>query len=252
VFVSPIDSLQETFGISIVEAMASRLPVIASGFDGYRELVVDGETGVLLPTLWGPTPSALRTLGVMMEPSVRQLAIAQNVAPSIGHLEQALSTLISQPQVRERMGLAGQKRARERYAWPVVMKQYLTMWAELSQRLPAQNTSELKDPSGPDLYDVFSHYPTDNLGEHQQFYLTEMGRQCATGQYPMPSMYGEMSPFFNAEVLKYVVEKTAQRSHTFLQLVESSTHEADLVRFHLLWLVKYGLVLWTQPTSTGQ
>ena|GEM_PF-4879070 len=53
VFVSPIDNPQETFGLTVIEAAAMGLPVIASDYDGYRDLVVDGETGFLIPTL-GP------------------------------------------------------------------------------------------------------------------------------------------------------------------------------------------------------
>jgi hypothetical protein len=49
-FVSPSDNIQETFGLAIVEAMASGLPVVASDWDGYRDLVVDSETGWLVPT----------------------------------------------------------------------------------------------------------------------------------------------------------------------------------------------------------
>ena len=50
IFTSLSDNIQETFGLVIVEAMASGLPVVASDWDGYRDLVVDGETGLLVPT----------------------------------------------------------------------------------------------------------------------------------------------------------------------------------------------------------
>ena len=48
--VSLVDNIQETFGLVIVEAMASGLPVVATDWNGYRDLVVDGETGFLVPT----------------------------------------------------------------------------------------------------------------------------------------------------------------------------------------------------------
>ena len=48
--VSLADNLQETFGLVVVEAMACGLPVVASDWDGYRDLVDPGVTGLLVPT----------------------------------------------------------------------------------------------------------------------------------------------------------------------------------------------------------
>lgn len=45
-YVAP--SLEESFGLPIMEAMACGLPVIASVQSGASETIVDGETGYLL------------------------------------------------------------------------------------------------------------------------------------------------------------------------------------------------------------
>lgn len=46
-FVLP--SLNESFGIVILEAMSQKIPVIATKVGGIPEIVVDGETGILVP-----------------------------------------------------------------------------------------------------------------------------------------------------------------------------------------------------------
>ena len=43
-------SLRETFGRVLIEAMASRKPVIATRVGGMPEIVVDGESGLLVPS----------------------------------------------------------------------------------------------------------------------------------------------------------------------------------------------------------
>lgn len=58
-FVSPVDNLQECFGQSVIEAMASDIPQLVSDWDGYRDLVVHDKTGFLVPTLWGNCDSDL-------------------------------------------------------------------------------------------------------------------------------------------------------------------------------------------------
>lgn len=48
IFVEP--SFQEGLGLSVMQAMASGIPVIASGVGGIYNLIADGETGVLVPS----------------------------------------------------------------------------------------------------------------------------------------------------------------------------------------------------------
>lgn len=47
VFLSVLDS--ESFGVSAVEAMACECPVVVSNVDGFKEVVKDGETGIIVP-----------------------------------------------------------------------------------------------------------------------------------------------------------------------------------------------------------
>ena len=56
-FCSLSDNIQETFGITPIEAMAAGLPVIVSDWDGYRDTVRDGIDGFRIPT---SMPSRLR------------------------------------------------------------------------------------------------------------------------------------------------------------------------------------------------
>ena len=52
-FVSPADNIQETFGITPVEAMASGTPQVVAAWNGYKDTVREEVTGLLVPTLLG-------------------------------------------------------------------------------------------------------------------------------------------------------------------------------------------------------
>jgi glycosyltransferase involved in cell wall biosynthesis len=47
IFVFP--SYAEAYGLALLEAMAVKLPVVASDCDGVLDIVVDGKTGILVP-----------------------------------------------------------------------------------------------------------------------------------------------------------------------------------------------------------
>ena len=51
IFCSFSDNIQETFGISPIEAMASSLPIVVSNWNGYKESVRDGIDGFKISTL---------------------------------------------------------------------------------------------------------------------------------------------------------------------------------------------------------
>ena len=54
IFLSLIDNMQESFGLTPIEAMAAGLPRVISDWDGYRDSVKHGEDGFLVPTRQPP------------------------------------------------------------------------------------------------------------------------------------------------------------------------------------------------------
>jgi phosphatidyl-myo-inositol dimannoside synthase len=57
----------EGFGLSLVEAQASGIPVIASTSGGIPDAVLDGRTGVLIPPD-DPTAAAVTLIGLLSDP----------------------------------------------------------------------------------------------------------------------------------------------------------------------------------------
>jgi glycosyltransferase involved in cell wall biosynthesis len=91
-------SRREGFGVACLEAMAHARPVVATDVGGLRDLVVDGETGLVVP----PRDSdALRA---------------------------ALERLLGDEELRRRLGAAGRERARERFSWDMVTEATLAAY----------------------------------------------------------------------------------------------------------------------------
>ena len=73
-FVSP--SRSEPFGLSIVEAMAGGVPVIASMSEGAREIIDDNQTGRLVPI--GDTDALAKAIGELLSDRKERDRLGQN------------------------------------------------------------------------------------------------------------------------------------------------------------------------------
>jgi glycosyltransferase involved in cell wall biosynthesis len=173
-FCSPSDNLQETFGLSLLEAMAAELPVIASDWNGYRDLVEHGRTGLLVPTadpLAGADPSQpdgleisyrLGLLGYDQLVAQRSLAVVVDERS----LTNALVELISDSDRCHRMGEQGRRKLEQQFSWAVVAGQYRNLWRELAERRlweAAHGPSNRQFPPDAPQARLFRHYATHAL-----------------------------------------------------------------------------------------
>jgi glycosyltransferase involved in cell wall biosynthesis len=95
-------STSEGFSIACVEAMAAGLAVVATRSGGPEEIVVPGETGLLVPT---SNPEALAA---------------------------ALEQVVANPSLRHRMGAAGRARARAAYSLAAMLDAYEDLLNEVT------------------------------------------------------------------------------------------------------------------------
>lgn len=109
-FVCP--SVYEPLGIVNLEAMACGTPVVATATGGIPEVVVDGETGVLVPIDQVDDGS-----GAPVDPAV-----------FVADLRDALVRVVSDPQWAAQMGTAARERAAAEFSWASIAERTLAVY----------------------------------------------------------------------------------------------------------------------------
>ncbi|MCV0403267.1 MAG: glycogen synthase [Chloroflexi bacterium] len=108
-------SVYEPFGIINLEAAACETPVVASAVGGIPEVVVDGETGLLVPV---------------------ELDIEDPMSPVDAdrferNLAGAINALMADAGTRDVMGRAGRRRAVEHFSWDAIARQTADLYRTL-------------------------------------------------------------------------------------------------------------------------
>jgi hypothetical protein len=228
-FVSPVDNLQESFGIAVVEAMCAGLPVIASDWNGYRDLVAHEETGFLVPTRLPEDISALSRHASLCSEYDFHWELAEATSVDIPALAEAMARLGDDRGLRTSMGEKGRARARALFDWPVVMESTRVEWEGQLEAARAA-AHPLPPPLVVDHGHAFADHPSGRLGPE-----TRLRR---TPEALLPSVVTTLPPpFLKAPVLQGLIESTGDA----VPLSELAAGDAER-HLHAAYLLKHGLL----------
>jgi len=248
-FVSLSENIQETFGLTPVEAMAAGLPVVVSDWNGYRETVRHEVDGLRVASCL-PPPGTGRDLAMRHAVGadtydfyIGRASMATVIDPE--GIYHALRRLALDPELRRKMGAAGQEHARRNYDWPVILRQYAGLADELARirkdagAQPPERWVPREDP-----FHRFSHFSTSTLSgswhvrsrPEAQARLREL-EQLAMAKY---AFHPELLPAEIVAKVLDVIDRHGQIEVNALLVEAGCAHSAGVRA--LMWLWKFDLV----------
>ena len=249
-FLFPIDNLQESFGIAPVEAMAAGLPVVAADWDGIRD-TVDDAAGFLVPSTGARaehvTATGLRYHGGT-DSYIQYLGqVSAVTALDVGRMSVAVRSLMDSPDLRNRMGMAGQERARHLFDWSVIVPSMQALFAELDARRQAADTARHPRiaawalPVAPSPMTIFSAFPTRQLAPGATFAWQGSANLSVSEAFALRDYVTTRRLFETAEHVQAVANALALRNRaTAAELAQMLDSPLLRVERCLLWLMKYG------------
>ena len=243
VFVSIADNPQETFGLTVLEAGAAGLPAVVSDYDGYRDLVLPEQTGLLVPSLGMERSERLDMMAPLLFDNQYHLLLAQRTAVRVPELARCLARLHLEPELRRSLGEAARERVTQEFSWAKVVEGYVQLWAELWKRpAPRRNCPH---PSQVCYGHTFSGYPSRLLRDEDRLCLGRTG-EATYRRKDAPLIYPGLSGLVEEEAVRRLL--FLARKPVSVEELSQALMQAELcigpeeARALLVWAVKHDLL----------
>lgn len=251
VFVSLSDNIQETFGLTPLEAMAAAMPVLVSDWNGYKDTVRDGVDGYRIPVTLPPPGTGLElaerhAIGQdSYDYYIGRVSMATSIDLTV--LTDRMVQLAEDATLRKALGQAGQSRARMEFDWPVILNRYADLADELGERRrSAGEVSADRWPGRPDPFTLFADYPTRTVAESWRVSANlaqtddlKAFMDLGVARYAIDP---ELMP---GETLQAMHRIAASGAHTIESLLLAVGGRRSSSMRALMWLSKLGLVTLT-------
>ena len=246
VFTSPADNIQETFGLTPIEAMSCGIPQVVSDWDGYRDTVEHGVTGFRIHTAWCDCLNDISAIDYLpANVGSRRMLHAYLSAHSVtvdctDYLEK-LKLLVSDCDILKKMSVNSRERAIRYYDIRHTVERTESVWEDLI-RIANSDQSGFHPKGIPaiDYCHDFSGYPSEMLDDSTLFEPT--GFCSCDNFYKTPCCNrnvieeGEIPP----QIIDYVTKTGTVPMKQIIAVFEK--YSPDQVKRALMLLYKYDFI----------
>lgn len=253
VFNSLSDNIQESLGLTLLEAQARGLPVVTTDWDGCRETIEDGESGILVATHGvkgaNTDDTSRHAIGEIGYGELLGRA-SQTIAVDTRQAASAFERLFAEPALRHRMGANGRARVTRDFMWQAVIERYERVWSEQElvryEHLELSERGSARTPvSFPGIEHSFAEYPSSWVDDDTQLVVTAGAQQRLSDLVRLPlTSYLPRARLADEAALARVLTGCEQpRSAGELALLpELSALPRQACRATIAWLLKYDLL----------
>jgi len=244
IFLSLIDNMQESFGLTPIEAMAAGLPRVVSDWDGYRDSVQNGEDGFLVRSLTPPPGTGHELAELVLQG--REIyggflaKTALCTAIDVEMAAEALKSLIEDKNKRASMGEKARERARATYDWRHIIPAYEALWKERAKKR-APNRKPIHWPLIPDPFAMYAAYPSAALKESDRLHVALSAEKIRLLLSHDINVFGLDMMIEPENITRLINYLSAQQGATIADILRRFPGGTQLWRT-LGWLIKLGVL----------
>lgn len=247
IFISPSDNIQETFGLTILEAMSSGLPVLCSDWNGYKETV--HKDSFRTPTFWysGFEDKEEKSLDDYHN---KMSYYSQLVCVDTYAMEKKLEVLMKNSSLRREIGSVNRKIVLEKYRWKNIIKLHQEMLRESISIKGKEYSYLLRKIEKYPYFKVFQDYPSVDLARKKD--VTIHSRQqygfdvkSYWQEYYKGKEFLNLNSYLDIDIINEIYSYCKEKKHLKEVLAHfrkaSSVDEMTTIA-NILWMSKHVLL----------
>lgn len=232
IFLSLSDYCGETFGLTILEAMASSLPVILSNFAGYKNHIKDKKNGFYISSY---------TAKFKLEKEYYTYnnidfgeIYSQSITLNYKQLKTSLLQLIQSPDLCKKIGQKARETINSHNTLSIMYKNYKNQ-ISLIMNLKNKEEKFLEIPDYINISNLFSHQCSNQLTYNEAFYLTKETKEKLDNEDHFFFFENQLA---NYELITPILFMLKQDPMSITQLASKLNKSKPLVAKNCLFLLK--------------
>lgn len=238
IFLSPVDSVQETYGITPLEAMACEAVPVVSDWNGYKETVVDNVVGFKAPTTFYDNTDVWKLLDYSIQFRDQHLIIGQSVFVDTDFMVEKCLFLHENKDILTKMQQAARSHVEKHYSWENIIREYEAVWSDKKRDACKPECLERKI----DYWSVFYHYATNLSSDLSLYIISSYGSDVRAGSVIF-SIFSGLQDIISMDIVELILELSSKKPISVSMITKTLNVDVHKIRFHISFLHKQGLLI---------